>query len=580
MKRTAWPLSLVMILSLMLGACGPTPAPAATTAPAEEGVVAPTTAPAEEDKTWVILAEEIPPCLDWDGFCGPSFSAQTAWNNVYLTLVDYKFPSQNDEGVWIPDFGSFEGVLAESWEVTEDGMTWTFHLRKGVISAAGNEMTADDVLWTFARAKSVSGTSPIGWFLGNVASILPLDPMLPDATAADKELKGEVVKIDDYTVQINLFETNPIFLNVLAIFALAIPDSKECLKHATEADPWAHEWMGSEGACGFAPYHLVKWEKDKEFVVEANPNWYDPPPVNRIIYRKVPESTNRFAAILTGDADIVEHLTPKEFNLLEGKPGVKVQGHLGNQNTFLILNWNTPPWDDVKMRKAIAYAIPYDEIIETVYFGDATRWHSLIPPGYFGYAAFEMYDFDLEKAKELLAEAGYPDGQGLDQYRENLQISYPIEKGSALEPIALLMRTRLAEIGVPIELNPIPMTQFVDRSFVKKDMPMALDDWETPIAPDTNYGLLLFYVSTEAGGLNNITNYSNPRVDELFLLARPELDEAKRNEYLREAQEILMDELARVPIVIRKTQRAMAENVTDYHWYQDDFLRWWRFGAK
>jgi ABC-type transport system substrate-binding protein len=106
---------------------------------------------------------------------------------------------------------------------------------------------------------------------------------------------------------------------------------------------------------------------------------------------------------------------------------------------------------------------------------------------------------------------------------------------------------------------------------------MAVIDWESPLAPDAAYGLLLFYVSSDKGGLNNQTNYSNDRVDELFFLARGELDDAKRDEYLAEAQQTMMEELARVPVVLWKKQLAMRDNVSGWAWYPSNMLHWYDF---
>ena len=459
--------------------------------------------------------------------------------------------------------------LAESWD--QDGLEWTFNLREGVTSCAGNEMTADDLIWTFERAKSVGGAAPVSWFLLNVASVMDASPLAEDATDEDRALSGEIEKIDDYTVVIRQFEPNQLFPDVLAIFALPVVDATEALAHATDDDPWAHDWMNNEGAAGFGPYCLASWDKEREIVFEANPNWSGDglvtPEIERVRMARVPSASTRTSSMLSGDADMTTGLTSRDFAQIrdEGAGTAKVLGVIGNENTFLHMNYGVEPWDNVTLRQAIAHAIPYDAIVEAGYFGAAEKWNGIVPPGYPGFVEDDRYDNDLDRAGELLAEAGYPDGEGLEQYGEALQLFYVSEKQDQLQPIATALQTALRDIGVEIELAPIPQTQYGDRQLVLRDLPFAINDQEKPIAPDAGYAVQLFFVSADLGGLNNMVNYSNPAVDELWLeQAKVEQDQAQRDEYLAEIQDILMEEVAWLPLVVWESQVAFAEDVTGW----------------
>ena len=148
--------------------------------------------------TIVALEESIAPALDYDGPSAADPQSQEIMDNLMDPLISY--PTTLKDGVLIPNYRTpkFESRLAESY--TKRGTTFTFKLRKNVKSCAGNTLTADDVIYTFQRAKSVSGASPTAWFLGNVGGVLPLDPLVSKDPKA-KELKGEVVKVDDYTVR-------------------------------------------------------------------------------------------------------------------------------------------------------------------------------------------------------------------------------------------------------------------------------------------------------------------------------------------------------------------------------------------
>ena len=521
-----------------------------------------------------VLAEDIPAGLDYDGPAVPLPPTQTGIVNLMDTLIYYAPSGESEEGVQLLDFENFEARLAESWEFDESTLTWTFHLREGVVGCNGETFDADDVVYTFARAKSVSGEIPAGLITIQTASV---EGFTNAAFEGDTELGNAVTKIDDFTVEIRQSDPNGLFLPIMTHFATGIFDKETMEEHATEDDPWSHSYANNENVPAFGPYCLESWEKDSEFIVTANPDYYrGPAAVDRIVYRKVPESANRVAAIQSGDAQLVEHLTPKEFDSLRQADGVDVGGVLGNETLFVHLNWLTPPFDDTLVRQAVAYATPYDDIIQTGYFGQAQRWEGQVPSSYPGFHRPEtQYTYDPDRARELLAEAGYPDGEGLETYAEAFRISYVAEKESTLGPIATVLQASLRDVGFPSELDPIPNSQFADRMFVKRDLPFALNDQEKPIAVDAAYALLIGHISIEAGAIANNNNHANDEVDRLVLEAKVEPDEQRRNELMAEAQEILQNEPNWLPVVEWKTQWAFAESVQGITWHPENSLRWY-----
>jgi peptide/nickel transport system substrate-binding protein len=566
--------------AVLVARCAPAPQPtpsgtAVSGATATAVLATPT--PAEE-KSMLILAEDIPGGLDIEGPSGPLITSQTGMANVYDTLLSFSFvESTTEPGVFLPDFAKPAPSLVESWEVAEDNLTWTFHLRQGVKSYWGNELTADDVEWSWAKRKAVACAIPIGWFMGNVASFLTTAPLAPDATAEDKALGDEFKKIDKYTFQLKQFEPNKLLPTIMANLCTYIYDSTEAKKYVTADDPWACSYLNEVMPYGFGAYVMESWTKDVEFVARANPNyWGGKPAIDKVTIRKVPTSSSRYAAILTGDAQIVEHLTYKEFNDLVGKPGVKVTGVFGNENLYLQLNWKDPLWTNKDLRKAVAYAIPYEDIIRTAYYGNASQWKGLVSSSFVSYHEKAFYSHDLDKAREALVTAGFPEGRGLEAYPDSLKMSYVVERSSFLESIATVIQTELAKVGIPITLDPIPNVQWADRNTVKKDLPMGLNDVDQAMVADAVYQIGLYFITPPAG-INNMSNYSNARVDELFAQARGEPDPEKRDALLDEIQTILMEDLASVPIVERKTLVAMRDNICCYYWYPDNSLRWKHF---
>jgi len=531
-------------------------------------------------KDLLFLSEDVPPSLNYDGPNASAPPTQAGIVNLMDPLVYYASERLADGTVKL-DVNKFEGRLAESWSYDPATLTWTFNLRRGVKGCNGTTFDADDVIYTMQRAKSTSGQAPVGWFLSNVASFKGFTPAVfgdkPENIEAKKLKDDEVKKIDQYTVQFTQSAENKLFLPVLTIFALYIFDKETMEKHATEDDPWSHKYANNEGVAGFGPYCMTRWEKDKEFVVEANPDYYrGKADIDRVIMRKVPQSSQRLVILRTGQAHLVEHLTPKEYDSLKQTRGVNVVSVDGNASTYVHMNWQAKPWDNIKLREAVAYAIPYDKIMEDVFFGEALKYNGVMPAFYPGAHAVDFErNQDLDKAKALLAEAGYPEGKGLEAFPEAFQLTYTTEVENILGPAATIIQTELKKIGIPVVLNPIPQTQFSDRELVKKDLPFALINHSKPIGVEAGYAIQLLYVSREKGGLSNYSLYSNPDVDKMWLeSAKNEPDDTKRDNVMAQIQEILMKEVVIAPMVEQRLQWAMSEKVSGVGFHPEQALRW------
>ena len=531
-------------------------------------------------KDLLFLSEDVPPSLNYDGPNASAPPTQAGIVNLMDPLVYYASETLADGTVKL-DVNKFEGRLAESWSYDASSLTWTFNLRRNVKGCDGATFDADDVIYTMQRAKSTSGQAPVGWFLSNVASFKGFTPAVfgdtPEAKAAKVLKDDEVKKVDQYTVQFTQSAENKLFLPVLTIFALYIFDKETMEKHATEDDPWSHKYANNEGVAGFGPYCMTRWEKDKEFVAQANPDYYGgKADIDRVIMRKVPQSSQRLTILRSGLAHLVEHLTPKEYDSLKKANGVKVVSVDGNASTYVHMNWQQKPWDNIKLREAVAYAIPYEKIMKDVFFGEATKYNGVMPAFYPGAHAVDFErNQDVDKAKALLAEAGFPNGDGLDAFPEAFQLTYTTEVENILGPAATIIQTELSKIGIPVVLNPIPQTQFSDRELVKKDLPFALINHSKPIGVEAGYAIQLLYVSRDKGGLSNYSLYSNPDVDKMWLeSAKNEPNDGKRDSVMADIQEILMKEVVIAPMVENRLQWAMSEKVSGVGFHPEQALRW------
>ncbi|MFK0334349.1 ABC transporter substrate-binding protein [Rhizobium sp. NPDC090275] len=539
------------------------------------------TAQAADKDTVLFLAEDVPSGLDIDGPSIAIPTSQLGMAQLLEPLVAYKNKPADKDGMVLPDVTQFEGRLLTSWDYDPASFTWTLHLRKGVKSCAGNEFTADDLIYTYGRALNAGGAVPNAWFLLNMSDVkgftkdvFSKDPAVATKAKTMSDAVG-IKKIDDYTVQVTQTQENPLFLvNMAVTNSQGVFDSKEMKKHATDKDPWSYDYTNNVNLPSFGPYCLDSWTKNAEIRFKANPDYYrGKAPIEKAIIKKVPQAGNRISILRSGQAQIAQGLTPNQYESVMKMPGLKVNGVNGNEGLFIVMNFKTPPFDNIKLRQAIAYAMPYQRIIDVGYSGQAKQWRSIVPSSYPSFRPHQPpYSYDVDKAKQLLADAGFPGGKGLEKYAAQFKLTYVAEKETTLGPIVNQVRTALSAIGIPVTLDPIPETQYGDRQIVKKDLAFAINDQEKPIGVDSGYAMQLFFVSTEAGAINNMMNYANPEIDSMWQKAKVEPDKAKRDQQLGDMQDILMRDLAWLPVVEFKTEWAHSDKLKGITWQPSNAL--------
>lgn len=327
--------------------------------------------------------------------------------------------------------------LAQSWEVSEDGLTWTFYLRRGAKFHSGREVTADDVVYSFTRSLSLN-FAPI-WIL---SQYVPTPEMIK--------------KIDDYTVSITT--NQPVAaLTIGSVVGFqgicSIVDSELVKAHATEQDPWANEWLKTNDA-GSGPFILVEWAPNERIILDRFDNyWAGPAGVKRIIFIDIPEPAAQKLALDRGDIDIAWDLLPEQVDLYRGAAGFTVLEGPAWGIEYLAMNVGKPPFDNPLVREAIRWAIDYDAIIYGIQKGAAIPGQTFIPKGMFGHLAEAPFHKDIEKAKALLAEAGYPEG-------------FEVEMLSSTHPrrvaIAAQVQADLAQIGIKVNITQLVSAQFYE----------------------------------------------------------------------------------------------------------------------
>lgn len=393
--------------------------------------------------------------------------------NLHATILRKPYVESDDSNVLLQDLNDFEGYLAEDYSVSDDGLVYTFDLKEDVLSAAGNPLDVDDVLWSFER-KFNTPTS-----------------LVPSGTApAITDPSTQFSKIDDYTFSITLEDASSGFtlLSLLSDVYTQIFDSDLLLENATDADPYAVEWSKTNPNYGFGAYTVDDYQDGVEYTLKANPNAVFEPAIETVVLRVVADPGNRASAVVSGDADVARQLLPADQAELADDDGVVVPT-ISSSNIFLNmpLVTNKPPFDDVLVRQAMAYAVPYDEIIENVYYGRALHRTAILSPDRPGYDASGLAEsvYDPERASELLAEAGYPDGV-------SFTLTVPSAQPDA-QQAAIQIQSFAREAGFEIELQPLPAAAFAEgdathafQSYVREDgaitqsPPYELRLWTTP----------------------------------------------------------------------------------------------------
>lgn len=502
---------------------------------------------AQDAKTTLIVAgPRTPESLDQE--YPPTEAGHEARGNVYERLLAYS-PVKNPDGVTVEDFSTIVGRLAASYELASDKTSITFHLRKGVKSYVGNELGAEDLMWTFQRGWNLKAT--FHWYMTQVLKIEDYDRAFK--------------KIDDYTVQVSIPHPSPLLDRLWVNNDLGILDAVEVKKHVTADDPWASKWLATHSA-SFAPYQVVKDVPGQEVVYEANPYyWRGAPRLKQIIFREMPTSSNRVAALQAGSIDVAEWLLPRELNLLDRVPSVKIWKVFGNYIHRVEMYNDKPPFDNVKVRQALNYLVPRDEILKAVYFGTARETKSPISEIYPAFTE-EYFDYkiDVAKAKALLKEAGVPEGF-------KTQLGYrtgePIE-----EEIALILKTAFAKVGVDVELEKLPAATLVER-YTKGEMPMYFFR-DMAIVPDAAYVANLWL---NTASLINYSHFKSETVDNLINDGLTSTDEAKRIEGMHRVQQIVVEQAPWIFLMNPGYQLATRANVKGYSWSTPNGNIWYDF---
>jgi len=483
-------------------------------------------------KTLVVAAPNTPLTGDLEGSELGDVESQSTILCCYDGLIEFKFTSFPD-GHREAIADEFEPRLAKSWTQTSP-TTWEFQLVEGVKSQYGNELTSADIayLWNVYTP----GRKNIGaFFKSKIAKITSV-------TAKDK-----------YTV---VFETDgpaPMFLQVMTTAWSRPFDTTELKQHQSAADPYGSNWL-NRNAAGYGPYQITSWNPGTTFTMERRTDYYGTAPyLDTVTWQQVPDPSDRLELLLAGTVGAARELQYTDLPKVAASPSLRVQSAPGNFGLYLLLDYKVKPWNDVRMRQAVAYAIPYAQIISKVYAGFATPLKSIEVPAYEGYTAkYWTYATDIAKAKALVAQAGVKDTA--------MTLSYT-SANPQHEEVAIAIQTALAPLGITVTLDKMPAAAFTAAA-VQGGLPAFLHDTYAWVVPTTTYDLLLSKINTS----NDVVHYNNVTIQQLAETLSGELDLATRVAGEEEAQKIMDNDLPWIPICNEGQHEAFSRDLTNFSW--------------
>ena len=501
-------------------------------------------AEAATPKDTLILVNEMGPnSLDTMLPAANDQARMVAWS-VYDRLVTHGSKTLPN-GATGYDATVFKPELAESWEVLDEGRTLLFHLRKDAKFHDGSPVTAEDVKWSFDRAVAAGGFPAIQMAAGS----------LTDAK--------QFIAVDPYTFKITFEKANKLSMPDLAVPVPCITNKTLVMKHATAADPWGLEWTQRNDAGG-GGFKVESWKPGDQLILSRFDDWKSGPlpELKRVVFRQIASPGTRRALLEKGDVDLSVGLPPKDYSELAAAGKVKVVGTpVQGDLLFLDMNVQMKPFDNIKVREAIAWAIPYKEIMESALYQRGVPMFGAEP----GTTSFpptwptpSPFHTDLDKAKALLAEAGLPNGF-------ETTLSFDLSQATTREPIAVLVQASLAKIGVKLTLEKVPGANWF-ANMASKKMPFVIAEFY----PWLDYPEYHFFWTYHGGNNSvfNTCNYVNPALDKLIETARFAKDDAEYKTTLSEMVAVVMKDVPRIPIAQLLGDVAMQPSVQNYvYWF-------------
>lgn len=528
MKKKLISLLLVATMAVGLVACGSdanTASDATDSAAGTETADAAAPAPAATgDKELAVQIGPDPETID------PALNSAVDGGNMLLHAFECLLTVGQD--------GTLQPGQAESWETSEDGLTWTFHLRDGLKWSDGTPLTANDFVYSWQRVCDPAVAAPYA------ETVLGMVKGYDEAIAGDTSALA-VSAPDDLTLVVELNAPCSYF-GSLAAFATLSPVQQATVE--ANGDAWA---VAPETYVSNGPFYMTEWVPGSHITFSKNPNYWnaDAIKLDRLKFLLIEDSNAAYSAYQTGEALMIKDVPTEEIPSLQGNGDFYVDPIIGTY--YLSLNLTEDVFQDAKVRQALSLAIDREYVAGTLMQGTYTAASNFMGPGWIDTDGSEFmananggqpyidvtdYEGNLAKAKELLAEAGYPDGEGFPA------ISYTTNDAGYHKVVAEYLQQAWAELGITLDVNIVEWASFTPMRRAQ-EYDAARNGWVGDYSDPSNM-LELFYTSNG----NNDGKFSNAEFDAAIDLSRTTLDAAERSQALHTAEDILMEEAGCIPV--------------------------------
>ncbi|MFP4011899.1 MAG: ABC transporter substrate-binding protein [Spirochaetaceae bacterium] len=452
-----------------------------------------------------------------------------AWSEAEIDIMYHMY-----EGLvrYADDELNVEPSLAESWEVSDDGTVWTFDLRDDVTFHDGTEFNAEAVVFSYKRL--IDEDHPYHG-LGDFSSF---EYLFGDAVE-------DVRAVDDYTVEFTLADRFAPFLMYMGFYSQFIVSPSAVEEHGEDF---------FRNPVGTGPFEFREWQRDEEVVIEKYDDyWGEEPEIDSIVWKVVPEDSTRLLEIQAGEVDIIKNILPEQLETVEEDEELELVQVTGANLFFGSINHEVEPFDDVRVRRAVSHAIDFESLVDSVYGGLGTPAVNPMPDTVLGYNDdIEPYEYDPERARELLADAGYPDGFETEIHvfeEPRVYIGRPVDA-------AEILRDNLREVGI--------------------DADVIVNEWGTHFASMRDYehsiGLIGWY---DIGHPHNflkvmlidsaLTQYADmDRLSELASSALTTYDEDEQVDYYGEMQEIIHEDAVLLNLAHSDYTAVIRDNVSGF----------------
>ncbi|MDP5272976.1 ABC transporter substrate-binding protein [Chengkuizengella axinellae] len=449
--------------------------------------------------------------------------------NIYDTLVKY---ADLDT--------SIEPSLATSWESSDDGLTYTFKLREGVKFHDGTDFNAEAVVYNFER-----------WANGDKSSFYYYSSMFGGFKGDEGHVIQEVKAIDELTVEFTLSRPQAPFLQNVAmpVFGIASPTALEKYGESFTENP-----------VGTGPFVFQEWKRNDKIVLVKNDNYFMDgyPKLDSVIFVSIPDNATRLNELIAGEIDVADGVSPNDGSRIEGESDLQLFTRPSMNVGYLGLTNTRPPFDNKLVRQALNHAVDKEGIIAAFYAGQAEPAKNPLPPVIAGYNDdIEPYPYDLEKAKELLAEAGYPDGFEMELWAMPVPRPYMPDG----QKVAEVLQNSFAQIGVEAKIVSFEWATYLEKAR-NGEADAFLLGWTGDNGDADNFIYVL--LDKDNIGSNNYSYYSNDELHDILIAAQSNPDQEARVELYKQAQEIIHDDAPWIPLVHSTPILGGKNNVADF----------------